>query len=348
MSRLAHLPMFGALPPFPGGKRRLLGALFKHIPPPSQAPVLADAFLGGGAVSLYAKARGYRVLCNDLAERSVVVGRALIENDRVQLSAADVLRLFDPALAGQSDGFVSGHLCPDVLPEVHGRFLDNARAALGGFSGTKRDLVKLLLVKYAFRLRPMGNFGAKSIVHQVVDGDFDAVTPAFLRGTFLDRVHAHPRTHVEALRTAINRGVFCGAGPCKAHQGDAAAFLRTVHAEIAYIDPPYATTTPYETALRPVDELLAGHALTPEPSAFSGAGWRTALEDLLDAAARAPTVVLSFGNVACDLDELLALMRRFKRHVHGEAIKYEHLASLASEESRARNLELIVVGRDNP
>ena len=348
MSRVARLPMLSALPPYPGGKRRLLGAIFKHIPRPAQAPVLADAFLGGGAVSLYAKARGYRVACNDLSERSVVVGRALIENDRVQLTAADALRLFDPALADQSDGFATRHLCPDVLPEVHGRFLDHARAALGGFSGTKRDLVRLLLVKYLFRQRPLGNFGAKSIVHQVAAGDFDAVNPAFLRGTFIDRVHAHPRTHVEALRTAINRGVFRGAGRCEAHQGDAVDFLRGVQADVAYLDPPYADTTPYETALRPVDELLAGHPLHPEPSAFSGAGWRTALEALLEAAARAPAVVLSFGNVACDLDELLALMRRFKRHVHGEAIRYEHLASLASEESRARNLELIVVGRDTP
>jgi len=69
-----------ALPPYFGGKQRLLKHIFGLIPPSSQAPVLADAFLGGGSVSLFAKAMGYKVLCNDLAERSAVIGRGLIEN----------------------------------------------------------------------------------------------------------------------------------------------------------------------------------------------------------------------------------------------------------------------------
>lgn len=64
-----RLPIFDALPPYLGGKRRLLGNIFRDLPPPSEAPVFADAFLGGGSVSLYAKLRGYRVLCNDLGWR---------------------------------------------------------------------------------------------------------------------------------------------------------------------------------------------------------------------------------------------------------------------------------------
>ena len=62
-----------ALPPYLGGKRRLLGHIFKHVPKPADAPVFVDAFLGGGSVSLYAKARGYRVVCNDIALRSQIV-----------------------------------------------------------------------------------------------------------------------------------------------------------------------------------------------------------------------------------------------------------------------------------
>jgi len=72
-----------ALPPYFGGKRRLLGRIFKHIPKPSEAPVLVDAFMGGGSVALFGKARGYRVIANDIALRSHIVGKALIENDHV-------------------------------------------------------------------------------------------------------------------------------------------------------------------------------------------------------------------------------------------------------------------------
>ncbi len=74
-----------ALPPYFGGKRRLLGRIFKQMPKPEEAPVLVDAFLGGGSVSLFGKARGYRVIANDIAYRSSIVGKALIENDHVTL-----------------------------------------------------------------------------------------------------------------------------------------------------------------------------------------------------------------------------------------------------------------------
>ena len=127
--------LLSALPPYAGGKRRLLGQIFKHLPKPTEAPVFVDAFLGGGAVSLRAKARGYRVVCNDLAERSVIVGRALIENDRVTLSEADALRLFVSHLA--AEGFVQKNFAPDVLTRKHAEFLvktSGAKLFLGAIS----------------------------------------------------------------------------------------------------------------------------------------------------------------------------------------------------------------------
>jgi len=93
---LRSLRIFNALPPYYGGKRALLGEIFRHLPPPGEAQVLADCFLGGGSVSLYAKARGYRVLCNDIAQRSFIVGKALIENDHLTLTSDDLLCLFVP------------------------------------------------------------------------------------------------------------------------------------------------------------------------------------------------------------------------------------------------------------
>jgi adenine-specific DNA methylase len=89
-----------ALPPYPGGKRRLLPGIFGLIDsvcPKTLWPDLtfADPFLGGGAVALTAKALGFRlVMANDLAARSVIVGRALLENSTAKLSRHDVLSLF--------------------------------------------------------------------------------------------------------------------------------------------------------------------------------------------------------------------------------------------------------------
>jgi hypothetical protein len=201
--------MFQALPPYFGGKRRLVGAIFKHVPPPTEAPVFIDAFLGGGSVSLYAKARGYRVLANDIAERSHIVGKALIENDRTTLSKEDLLRLFLPN--GTEPGFVEGRYCPDVLTTKHARFLDRALPNVSEVEGTKRWLLLLLAVKYMFRMRRMGNFGAKTIVRQMEDGRWEDMNPHHVRDALTRRITGHPRTNAGAIRRQINRGVFSNA-----------------------------------------------------------------------------------------------------------------------------------------
>jgi adenine-specific DNA methylase len=113
-----------ALPPYFGGKRRLLGRIFKHLPKPQDAPVLVDAFLGGGSVSLFAKGRGYRVVCNDIALRSYIVGKALIENNHVTLVPEDVMRLLIEMEA--ESHFIEENFARSVVTTKYARFLDGA------------------------------------------------------------------------------------------------------------------------------------------------------------------------------------------------------------------------------
>ncbi len=160
-----------ALPPYFGGKRKLLGQIVKRLPGPDEAPVFVDAFLGGGSVSLFAKARGYRVLCNDIALRSHIVGRALIENGRVTLDKEDMTRLFKPV--AKAPHYIEGNFAPDVVTTKHAQFLDKAFVNAKAAPGVKRWLLLLLLVKYVLRMRPMGNFGARTIVHQAEAGAWE-------------------------------------------------------------------------------------------------------------------------------------------------------------------------------
>ena len=282
------------------------------------------------------------MVCNDAAERSAIVGRALIANDRVTLSTADVVRLFVPE---DHDGFVERTYCPSVVTSKHGRFLDNALAAAARAHEPKRSMLRLLLIKYVLRQRPMGNFGARTIVEQLEDGRYDEVNPTFLRGNLVEKVSAHPTRHVEVLRKQVNTGVFGGAGRCEVHQLDARAFLASAEADVAYLDPPYAGTMAYESALRVLDSILAGHEVEAEPSDFSGPRWATAIGEMFEAAQHIPTWVMSFGNAATDADGLAKLMRRFDREVDVESIAYQHCASLAGDESRSKNREFILVGR---
>lgn len=337
-------PMFHALPPYFGGKRRLLGEIFRYLPSPAEAPVLADCFLGGGSVSLYAKARGYQVLCNDIAMRSYIVGKALIENDSITLSKEDGVRLF--ASQTTNTHFIEEHFCPDVLTRKHAQFLDNAFAVARRIEGERRWLLLLLLIKYIFRMRPMGNFGAKSVVHQMEEERWDEMNEAFLRDCLTRKIHGHPVESVEVLREQINRGVRSNARMNMAHQLDVFEFLPQIEADIGFFDPPYAGTMAYESALKVVDQILAGEVTEVRRSAFSGPEAMAFVERMFEAARHIPIWAVTYGNAVVGLDEIVALVGKFKKQVTAVELAYIHCSGLAGEESRTKNRELIIIGRN--
>lgn len=335
-----------ALPPYAGGKRRLLGRIFKHLPRPVEAPVFVDCFSGGGSVSLMAKARGYRVICNDLAERAHIVGKALIENDRAMLTETDTLRLFVPH--PDAGTFVRDRFAPGVLTTKHATFLDNALAVAREASEPKRWLLLLLLLKYVLRCRPMGNFGAKTIVRQLEEGAWDDMNPHYVRDALARTIHGHPKALIEKIRRQVSLGVFSNGKQNEAHRMDAFEFVQKVEGEVLYLDPPYPGTSAYETALRPLDEILAGRPIEPEPSRFSRRDGLQTLGELLDLARHFPLWALSYGNAEASLDDVVRLVEKFRPVQHAEAFRYVHCTGLASDEHRERNRELLIVARRKP
>jgi len=337
------LQMLRALPVYAGGKRRLLGAIFREVPLSVEAPVFIDAFLGGGSVSLYAKARGYRVICNDVAERSAIVGRALIENDRTLLGYDDLVRLFTPVDGGP--GYGERELSPDVFAPRHARFLDLALANARRLEGPKRWLSLLLVIRYALRLRPMGNWGAKTIIRQVEDGAWEDMNPHYVRDVFARNMPHHPMRVAEPIRRAINQGVFSNGHVNRCEQRDVFEFLQGVQGDVVYMDPPYANTQSYERASKPLDDLLRGESVPVEPSVFTTERPEKILPRLLEAAHDIPLLILSYGNALVGLNELLEIVRRFRPKVTGREYKHAHCTGLASPESRERNREFVIVGR---
>ncbi|MFH1314033.1 MAG: DNA adenine methylase [Candidatus Eisenbacteria bacterium] len=332
-----------ALPPYFGGKRKLLGRIFKQMPRPSEAPVLVDAFLGGGSVSLFGKARGYRVVANDIAFRSCLVGRALIENDHVTLDPEDLTRLFVED-AGNT-GFIEQNFARSVVTTKHARFLDNAFAVARRVEGVKHWLLLLLLTKYVLRMRPMGNFGAKTIIKQAEDEKWEEMNPNYLKDMLSRNVAGHPRAVAETLRKQINAGIFSNGRQNEVHQLDVFKFLDQMDGDILYLDPPYAGTSAYETSLRALDCILSGKMVRDDASAFSKAGAIEVLERLFDASQKFPLWIVSYGNAAIGLETLVELVGRFKEVVHAEEIAYAHLTGLSSEEKRGSNREFLIVGR---
>ncbi len=327
-----------ALPATMGGKRRLARVIFAMardaLPHAGRGTTFVDAFLGGGSISLTAKWMGYRVICNDLALRSVAVGRALIENGAVTLNDADLVALLRAPL-GPHAHLAEEQYSPSVFPVAHARLLDRALHNLHAFAEPKRSLALLLVIKWMLRIQPMSMLRGTD-ARAAFEGDLDRVSPRRLAHYMAaDRLLGADAWRL--LSAEVNAGVFPGSGI--ASQGDAVDFLASVSGDVVYLDPPYPRTTSYEREYAVLDNLLEGTVRAP--SAYSRS--TAALPILFDACAHVPIWIVSLNNSALSREELEALIRAHRPNVKSIEVPYTHLGSIASEEKNARNREFIVI-----
>ena len=70
------------------------------------------------------------------------------------------------------------------------------------------------------------------------------------------------------------------------------------------------------------------------------------IDHLFEKAMHIPIWLLSLGNEVVKIDELEAKMARLGRITRAIEIKHQHLAAVATDEKKKRNLELLVIGWD--
>ncbi len=336
---------FDALIPMPGGKRLLVGWILSAILAFSQKPLrVADPFLGGGAVSLALKARGYQVLASDIAERSRLAGRALVENGHLQITDTDRARLLTPRTV---EPFVEKHFAPRYLSAKHARAVDLMLVNLDDFfEGLKRDLLKYAVLKYLLALMPFNQFSASGSYWQpLAEGDFDRIRATYhihLKTAFLS-----PATLLRRIAKTINRGVFGNGRENRAYSMDVCEFLEQHQdIDVLYLDPPYANTLSYEKEFKRLDQILARDLEATLPvSTFSQAGALRQVERLFERTTHVPLTILSYGNAEASLEELVALVRKHRSHVEAHEIHDPHMQNRASKQKNAENREFL---RDAP
>lgn len=324
---------FEALPAYLGGKRRLCPLIFglvnDHVPRSKWTDLTwLDPFSGGGAVSLFAKAQGFRVVASDLAQRASLVSRALIGNSHVQLTRADVLTLFHD---GEAQPESIQNCLTDLVTAEQARWVSHALVVASERDEPVRSLLQLVIMKATLRLWPM-SLPTATDAQAAADGDFDEISPRRVGHYLRARDSLRPEA-LWRLAEQVNNGVFGGRGVSL--QGDAREVISSNAADVLYLDPPYAGTSGYGTEYALIDELLGDTGPPPHPP--------PTLDELLETAAEIPLLVLSYGGPTVSLTELEALVARHRPVVRSLAIPYPHLRSIASDQKNRDNCEYLII-----
>ena len=342
--RSRRLKMWSALYPYLGGKRRLCPLIFREIDrvvPRRLWPSLTflDAFLGGGSVSLGAKAQGFRVIATDIAERSIVVGQAVIENSRVKLRREDVLRLLAPRSG--SPGRIESQFVPSVFTANVGRFLDAGfeTAAQSG-DVAKAALLRLLAIRVALLAHPMSQV-RPGTAHRASTGEWESITESCLYH-YTEAFRLTTPARLWGLAQQVNAGIF--QGDAKVMKTDILEALPSIQADVAYFDPPYPGVMSYEKEYRIIDQLLEGATRSTSP--FTAKTGASMLDILFERATHIPVWILSLGNEVVTIEELEAKMTKLGRQTKAIAIAYQHLPAVSTAEKKRDNREFLVVGWD--
>ncbi len=277
------LAIWAALPPYLGGKRRLCPLIFREIDRVLPRRLWAhrtflDGFLGGGSVSLYAKAQGFRVVATDIADRAITIGRALVENSRVRLTREDVVRLVAPTDA--PPGRIERDYVPAVFTQAQGRFIDRALAVAAATEDTaKAALFRLLAIRVALLAHPYSQV-RKGTIHRITTGEFESITESAVYH-YIDGLRLTNPDKLWTLAQQINAGVFQGEG--RVLQASVLEVLPTIEADIAYFDPPYPGVMSYEREYKVIDEILEGASRPTSPfTAKDGAALIDGLFEVLN------------------------------------------------------------------
>ena len=339
-----RLSMWSALPPYLGGKRRLCPLIFREIDrivPRRRWSGLTflDAFLGGGSVSLYGKAMGFRVIACDIAERAIVIGRALVENSSVRLRREDVLRLLAPR--DGPPGRVEATMVPSVFTLEQAKFIDSALAAASETQDpAKANLIRLLAMRMALLCHAYSQV-RKGTIHRVTTGEFESITESAVYH-YVDGLRLATPAKLWELAQQINAGVFEGRGTVmKRSVLDA---LPEIEADVAYFDPPYPSVMSYEKQYGTIDLIVEGIQRPTSP--FTAKDGANMLDGLFERAVHIPIWILSLGNAVVTVEELESKMAKHGRRTKAIALRYQHLPAVATEEKKATNKEFIVIGVD--
>lgn len=304
-----------------GSKQKLLQHISESVKNLEFDSVI-DLFSGSGIVGYMFKAQGKKVISNDHMHMSHTFTKALVENNGVTLDLLKAKKLL--LKNALSDKFVQKTFKGLYFTNSENILIDNIRANIKELDNEYEAAIAIMaLIRACTKKRPRGIF--TYVGDRYDDGRKDLQTS--LSQHFID-----------AVKT-INNAVFDNSKKNEARNTDAMK-LKPLKNSLVYIDPPYFTPksdAEYVRRYHFVEGLarnwegveIQEHTLTKKfkgyPTPFSTQVGASNAFDLLFKRFSENILLVSYSsNSLPSLDEMVALMSKYKEHVEVIPVDYKY------------------------
>ncbi len=341
---------FQALPSIPGGKRSLAPSIFTKLTKViSQADYqhlrFIDAFVGGGSISVMAKAYGVKALyCNDWSIRTQAVIEGIIANNQIRFTEDDVYSFMQETPLPV--GFVEREF-PEFFAKRHAQALDRILFALQQIHcPIKQAMGRVLLTHLVMDFSCFGTSvgGSNRPFVEVLNGksSWETLNPKRLQDGSFAKLLIPKGQVIQKRIKLMNKGVIASPTQVYRSQMDVFDFIPTVEGDVLYLDPPYPGTLSYEKLNLILDQVLLGKTLPQQNPVSPFTDQAEALLDLLLKAKHIPIWLISLNNKVLSLDKLknMVLSADPSRTVQGWARAYKHMAHVSKT---LNNQELLVM-----
>ena len=345
---LSEKPLLGQVnlyPPtrFMGSKSKLLSDIWK-VASNFEFETALDLFSGSGIVGYMFKAQGKRVISNDYMAMSAVFTKAMVENNLTVLPISEAHELLK--VKQESDHFVENTFKGLYFSDEDNRLIDTLRTNIWRLEDEyKRAIALTALIRACTKKRPRGIFTYTG--ERYNDGRRDLLITL-------------EQQFIEAVET-VNTAVFNNHQRNISIQGDAMSVPGEMP-DLVYIDPPYyspLSDNEYVRRYHFVEGLardwkgveIQEHTKTKKfksyPTPFSTRNGAADAFDKLFEKYRDSILIVSYSsNSLPTQDEMVEIMRRYKKHVEVVPIDYTYSFGNQSAAKTHRNnvQEFLFVG----
>ncbi len=322
---------------FIGNKERISKWIFENIP--AEGKTFFDVFSGGCSVSYEAKKSGCKVITNDILKINHLIGKALIENNKIRLTDEDAHTIFSgkPVTGFMHKNYSNVNFFPKECME-----LDQYRKNIEKIKNPyKKALAFILLRRSMIRKMPYSRFTILwEKVKQLRDEEFSYKHYGRKRAYHNQTI----REHFEENMEDYNDSVFDNGRNNKSYNQDVFKLIPKIKADIAYLDPPYAETmNNYHGFYGLLDSFVKNKLTSPFENDFADKKKSLELFDRLFSEMRKfDCWILSYNNNAYPhKNQILELINKYSKNV--QVLEKKHNYQISGSALKNKNREYLFV-----